>query len=133
MTCPTAPFLLTPLIPLRGSIGPRRWHRSGAGEAALEANSKASSLDPSRIQLLIQRARIMLYTGQPTEAVAWVDKALALQTQSNPLLVDALLQLCRANQALGRYDEAIDACENSRDRRLVAWSSLPRRSLRPEG
>jgi adenylate cyclase len=82
-------------------------------QAALEANSKASSLDPSRIQPFTQRAWIMLYTGQPTEAVAWVDKALALQTQSNPLLVDALLQLCRANQALGRYDEAIDACEKT--------------------
>ena len=82
-------------------------------QAALEANSKAISLEPSRIRPLTQRALIMLYTGQPTEALAWVDKALALKTQSNPLLVDALLQLCRAYQALGRYDDAIAACEKS--------------------
>jgi tetratricopeptide (TPR) repeat protein len=82
-------------------------------QAALEANTKASSFDPSRTPPFTQRARIMVYTGQPAEALAWIDKVVALDPQNNQLLGYALLQRCRAYQALGRYDDAIAACEKS--------------------
>jgi len=82
-------------------------------QAALEANSKSSSLDPLRLAPLTERARIMLYMGQPTEALTLIDKALAQDPQDNSYVASALLQRCRAYQALGRYEDAIAACEKS--------------------
>jgi len=82
-------------------------------QAALEANTKATTLDPFALWQLIQRARFMLYTGQPAEALAWVDKAFALEPQWNAQTAWALLHRCQAHQALGRYDDAIAACEKS--------------------
>jgi adenylate cyclase len=82
-------------------------------QAALEANTRASMLDPSGADALSQRARIMLKTGQPAEALAWIDKALTLEPQNNQTLGDALYVRCRAYQALGRYDDAIATCEKS--------------------
>ena len=82
-------------------------------EAALEANAKATRLQPFNPWLLSQHAKLMLNTGHPTEALAQMDKALALQPQNNQALGYALLLRCCAYQALGRYDDAISACEKS--------------------
>ena len=79
-------------------------------QAALEANAKAGSLDPLSPQAFWQRAKIMLYTGQPAEALASVDKAIVL-VPGRPTVF--LLESCRAYQALGRYDEAIADCERN--------------------
>lgn len=82
-------------------------------QAAIEANAKAITLDPFALWPLIQRARLMLYSGQPAEALAWIDKVFALEPQWNAQAGYALLQRCQAYQALGRYDDAIAACEKS--------------------
>ena len=58
----------------------------------------------------MQRALIMVHTGQPAEALQWIDKAFAVYSSAHSL---ALLIRCRAYQALGRYDDAIAACEKS--------------------
>ena len=79
-------------------------------QAALEAITKASSLDPTYTFPFVQHAMIMLYTGQPDEALAWIEKARALDPQ---LTTYASLQRCRVYQALGRYDDAIAVCEES--------------------
>jgi len=78
--------------------------------AALEASTKASSLNPTWPWPLMQRALIMVHTGQPAEALQWIDKAFAVDSSAHSL---ALLIRCRAYQALGRYDDAIAACEKS--------------------
>ncbi len=52
----------------------------------------------------------MVHTGQPAEALLWIDKASALDPSVTGL---AILMRCRAYQALGRYDDAIAACEKS--------------------
>jgi adenylate cyclase len=81
-------------------------------EAALEACAKAEKLASGYIgRVLNQRARIMLLTGRPEEALALVDRQLALDPQHQDDLGVAMLERCRACMALGRYDEAIAAAQ----------------------
>jgi len=54
---------------------------------------------------------VMIFTGQPDEALALVDRQLALDTTDQEEVGWAMLQRGRAYMALGRYDEAIAACE----------------------
>ena len=79
-------------------------------DAALEANSKEQSLDRTRADPIAQRAWLMGMMGKPAEALPLVDQALAL----NPLDVGFALRLrCRSYLVLGRYKDAIDACEKA--------------------
>jgi len=80
-------------------------------DAALEAISKAEKLDPSDDWPLNQRAGIKILTGQPVAALALVDQQLARDPQTKESLGWAALQRCRAYMALGRYDDAVPACE----------------------
>jgi adenylate cyclase len=89
-------------------------------EAALEANAKAEKHSSATDGwVLNQRALIMLMIGQPQEALALVDRQLALDPQNQEERGWAMLQRGRACMALGRYDEAIAACE--RDVALDNW------------
>ena len=83
----------------------RRW------EAALEANSRAQTLDPSFGGPRNQRAAIMNSMGNPAEALAIVDQELARDPQEPSEVGAALLQRCRAHLALGHTGEAIAACQ----------------------
>jgi len=78
--------------------------------AAFEASTKANSLNPTSPWPFALRAMIMVHTGQPAEALLWIDKAFAVDPQ---LSGHAEFLRCRAYQALGRYDDAIAACEKS--------------------
>jgi adenylate cyclase len=78
--------------------------------AALEATTKSSSLNPTWPSPLVQRAWIMVHTGQPAEALRWLDKAFAVDPNAAGLQI---LMRCRAYQALGRYDDAIAAGEKA--------------------
>jgi adenylate cyclase len=78
--------------------------------AALEATTKASSLNPTSPGPFVERAWIMVHTGHPAEAMQLLDKAIALDPNVTGL---PILMRCRAYQALGRYDEAIAACEKA--------------------
>ncbi|HTP47998.1 MAG TPA: adenylate/guanylate cyclase domain-containing protein [Casimicrobiaceae bacterium] len=87
-------------------IRKQRW------EAALEALAKAEKLSSVSVGwALNQRAQVMIFTGQPDEALALVDRQLALDTTDQEEVGWAMLQRGRAYMALGRYDEAIAACE----------------------
>ncbi len=84
----------------------RRWG------PALEANTKAQKLfSPISAWPLIQRAQIMNYMGQPLTALSLTDQALALNVQGAVQTGLIMLERCRASLALGRYDDAITACE----------------------
>ncbi|MET1082588.1 MAG: tetratricopeptide repeat protein, partial [Burkholderiales bacterium] len=79
-------------------------------EAALEANSKEQSLDRTRAGPIVRRAWMMNLLGKPAEALPLVDQALAL----DPLNVSPALYLrCRSYLVLGRYKDAIGACEKA--------------------
>ena len=59
-----------------------------------------------------QYADILIDTGRPEEALVAVDGAFSLQPPAS-FAVWLSLDRCRAKLALGRYDDAIDACEKA--------------------
>jgi len=80
-------------------------------EAVLEAHAKSQALDPTRLRTAIHRVEILYRMGRPTEALALADQLRALRPQdfeSNYLMLNAR---CEAMLALGRYADAIAACE----------------------
>ena len=81
-------------------------------EAALEANARAMKLDPTRLNTLGQRAHLLVDMGRPDEALALAAQGLSLQPTAG-VAAYLLLSSCRANLALGRYDDAIGACEKA--------------------
>ena len=82
-------------------------------EAALEANALAQRLNPTDSEIVSHRAEMMLFTGQPTEALALADKALAMESANTVATAWPLHTRCRTYVGLGRYGEAIAACEKS--------------------
>jgi tetratricopeptide (TPR) repeat protein len=85
--------------------------RAWRWEAALEANARAQKIDSSRVGSIGQRADIMVATGQVEEALVLVDQALSLQSPDAAITSYLMGSRCHACMALGRYDEAIVACE----------------------
>ena len=91
---------------IRADALQRQWR----WEAALDANARAEKLDPTRFGTMFQSADILIDMGQPAEALAVVDRALSLQPPDDGWL---LFCRCRASLALGRYENAIGACEKA--------------------
>jgi adenylate cyclase len=85
--------------------------RAWRWEGALEANARAQTIDRSRVGSIGQRADIMVAMGRPDEALKLVDEALALQPPAASQTAYLMSSRCRASMALGRYDDAIAACE----------------------
>ena len=93
---------------IRADALQRQWR----WEAALEANAGARKLDPTRFGTMYQHSDILIGMGRPEEAIAAVDGAFSLQP---PTSAAGWLSFnrCRAKLALGRYDDAIEACEKA--------------------
>ncbi len=86
----------------------RQWRWAEAAEALAEV----LRIEPSQIYVYHRRALIAIWTGQPAEAFAQLDQAIAL----DPRDVDDADQLfirCLAHLTLGQYGEAINACERA--------------------
>ena len=86
----------------------RQWRWAEAAEALAEV----LRIEPSQIYVYHRRALIAIWTGQPAEAFAQLDLAIAL----DPRDVDDADQLfirCLAHLTLGQYGEAINACERA--------------------
>ena len=79
-------------------------------DAALDANATALRLDPARASTLGTRALYMIWTGRPAEALPLTAKAIEINPADRSF---ELRVACRAYLALGRYDDAIGACEKS--------------------
>jgi TolB-like protein len=78
----------------------------GRLDAAFEADTRARQLDPSLGFNL--RAWLLVMNGQANEALAVVERAFSI----DPLAIgNYQTQKCWANLLLGRYDDAIAACE----------------------
>jgi adenylate cyclase len=85
--------------------------RAWRWEAALEANARARSIDPTRTGSIGQRADIMNAMGRPDEALTLVDQGLSLQPPDAGATAYLIGSRCRAYVALGRHEDAIAACE----------------------
>ena len=92
---------------IRSDALQRQWRWQGA----LEANARAKKLDPTRFGTMGQHADILIDMGRAEEALAVVDQAFALQPTGHAGWL--FVCRCRASLALGRYDDAIEACEKA--------------------
>jgi TolB-like protein len=79
---------------------------------AFEANAEALRIDPYRNSTLGDRGLLLNFTGRPEEALPLLQQAIALDPRG-PGVPGFLQFQCRAYLALGRYDDAIMACEKS--------------------
>ncbi len=92
---------------IRADALQRQWR----WEAALEVNARAQKIDPTRPGPYGQRADIMVSMGRPVEALALIDQGLSLQSPSAGLISYLIGSRCSAYMALGRYEDALMACE----------------------
>jgi len=79
-------------------------------DAALDANATALRLDPARASTLGTRALYLNWMGRPAEALPLTAKAIEINPADRSF---ELRVACRAYLQLGRYDDAIAACEKS--------------------
>jgi adenylate cyclase len=85
----------------------------GRWNAALEANSTAIKLEPYESRWYADRADLMILTAHPTEALALLDRALALEP-ANVWVPVAIA--CEAHLLAGHTEQAIATCEKASGR-----------------
>ena len=82
----------------------------GRWDEALVAADRITALDPADRSGRLQHAWILIQTGRPSEGLPYIEQALAV----DPLAPsDPYHFMCKAMLYLGRYDEAIVACEKA--------------------
>ena len=82
----------------------------GRWEEATTAAERVVSLDPSDMWGPLSQAWILIQTGKPSEAFAPIDRARAIDPLE-PTAPDHFA--CKAHLFLGRYGEAVAACERA--------------------
>jgi tetratricopeptide (TPR) repeat protein len=93
---------------IRGWALAAQWQWDGA----FEANAEALRIDPYRSASLGDRAWLLILTGRAEEALPVLDQAIALDPHSSTVPLYLQFQ-CYAYLFLGRYDNAISACEKA--------------------
>lgn len=79
-------------------------------DSALEANEKAIRLDPSRISNLWVRGLYLVWTGRPEAALPLVERSMKI----SPVNLGFGERIaCQAYISLGRFKDAVAACERS--------------------
>ena len=82
-------------------------------EEALAADAKAEALDPFNATFTAQHAAIASMLDRPDEALALAERAIALDRGLLGEEGFSLRMVCEANFLLGRYSEAMPACEKA--------------------
>lgn len=84
-------------------------HKFGA---AFEAAERGLQLNPYDSELHGQRGLLLIHAGRTEDALASIDRAIRLNPVSDAVGVHLNMR-CRALLYLGRYAEAIDACQRA--------------------
>jgi adenylate cyclase len=92
----------------------------GRWNAAFEANATEIKLDPYEGNGYLARADLMIVTARPAEALAMVDRALALRPDDPWAAATA----CEAHLFAGEMERAIAACERATGRENYWWTHL---------
>jgi len=79
----------------------------GRWDEAMAANAQAHALDPARLSSLYADSWLLFATGRPAESLALTERANAIDPPGDAT------NLCRVNLVLGRYAEAVPACEKA--------------------
>lgn len=87
--------------------------KQGQWDGALEAIAEALRIDPYGDDALFDKAYILIATGRSAEALPILDQLIALSPRS-PSLAYFHHHKCFANMHLGRYEQAVAACEKAR-------------------
>jgi len=82
----------------------------GRSDEAFAAAAYVQSVDPANLVFLWVIAWLTYASGRPGEAIALTQRAVAIDPPGN---VNAAMNLCRANLMLGRYGDAMPACEKA--------------------
>jgi adenylate cyclase len=82
----------------------------GRWDEALSASERAETILPWGQGTLLWRSWIMISTGRPAEALALVQRAVAIDPPASGW---GQLMTCKSLFYLGRYDDAVMACEKS--------------------
>jgi adenylate cyclase len=90
----------------------------GQWDASLEANAKATRLDPENSWLMSERAWLMSMSGRPAEALALIERAIALDPPGD---FAEFRMACEAHLLLGQYEQAIAACEKAKGLSVEDW------------
>jgi tetratricopeptide (TPR) repeat protein len=98
---------------------PRAWNlraealfRQFRWDGAFAANSEALRIDPYQSGTIAHRARLLVFNGKPAEALPLLEQVIALNPRDPEVFV-AFGLACRSHLMLGRYDDAIVACEKA--------------------
>ena len=94
----------------------------GRLDEALAANAKAEALDPFNPTFTANRANTLLMSGRPDDALTLAKQAVALDRGLLGEEGFSLGVVCWTNFLLGRYDEAMRACEKAAARDN-SWSN----------
>lgn len=82
----------------------------GRWDEALSASERAETILPWGQGILLWRSWIMISTGRPAEALALVQRAVAIDPPASGW---GQLMTCKSLFYLGRYGDAVAACEKS--------------------
>jgi len=86
----------------------RRW------EESLTAYRESLRIVPNRAGTINYMAIVLNWSGRAEESLHWIEKALASEaSEGGALFADLLQRKCGAYMMLGRYAEAVAACEKS--------------------
>ena len=79
-------------------------------EESLAAYEQSLRIAPHRAKTLNDMSIVMIWSGRAEESLPWIDKALEYEGRADPILYQ---RKCSAHTLLGRYQDAVAACEKS--------------------
>ena len=90
----------------------------GRLDEALAAVDRVPALDPTWLSYFVEKSWLMWLMGRPADALAVAQRGVQIDP---PGSTDTILMICRANLLLGRYGDAVPACEKGTTFLDASW------------